>query len=172
MTLNQAFEAASVYARTNLNSFPRALLCYYADVAQKEIALTTAPILKRFDISKSNSKPISYNMPAQSVGFDKIIRRASALPIKYNLCDMDKLVISDYGNLDIYYRVLPDTINENTPDSYKFEVDVTTHTAIPYYIAYRTSKEEDVTQNCLAHWNKYNSLARQSAVKIRYSNYL
>jgi len=171
MTLNQAFEAATIYARTDLSAFTKALLCYYADIAQKEIAISAAPIVKRFDVSKSNSKPVCYDMPKDSIGFDKIIRRGSALPVNYSFDDAGRIVISDYGKLDIYYRVLPDTVNENTPDSYSFEVDVRTHRAIPFYIAYRLSDNEEIMQGCLAKWNKLNSLAKQSALKIRYSNY-
>ncbi len=173
MTLNQAFEAAAVYARTDQSAFARAVLCCYADIAQKEIAMTTAPLVKRFDVSKTNSKPAYYNMPADSIGFDKIIRRGSALPVSYCL-DGRQLIISDYGNLDIYYHTLPKTVDENTPDNYCFEVDVKTHRAIPFYIAYRMAADEELAQGCLAEWNKLNSLAMQNsrvALKIRYSNY-
>lgn len=41
----------------------------------------------------------------------------------------------DYGEFLLHYQAYPTTIDENTLDSYEFEVDIEAQEALPYYVA-------------------------------------
>lgn len=158
MTLDTAILRACDYAGTY--DTPRALLCYYADVAQKEIAITVAPLIKRFDILKSNSKKARYQLPEDFIGIHQIIRRASVAPVNWSIED-NMLVIEDYGHIDIYYKALP----ENVAKGGTFQVNQRLHGAIPYYIAYRIAKDYERQKICLEQWNKINSMFKMTRPK-------
>ena len=168
MTLDMAIERACEYA--DVYDTPRALMCYYADIAQKEIAITVSPLVKRFEVSKSNCEKQKYSLPENYTGIHKVIRRASVAPVKWTI-EEGMLVIEDYGYIDIYYTALPETIKENCT----FVVEQKLHNAIPYYIAYRIAKDYEIQKFCLEQWNKMNSLykmTRPKETKIRFGNYI
>lgn len=167
MTVDTAIERACDYA--DVYDTSRALLCYYADIAQREIAITVCPIIKRFDIIKSNCKKLKYPLPKDFIGIHQIIRRASVAPVKWIIED-DMLVIEDYGHIDIYYKALPESVRMGCV----FQVDQKLHNAIPYYIAYRIAKDYEKQKLCLEQWNKTNSLYKMTRPKetaIRIYNY-
>ena len=158
MTLKQAIEISLIYGEVPTGKVSQTLLRYYADMAQKEIAVSVSPIIKRFLISKEDSKPEIYRLPKDGARFYRIIRRHSVLPIKYSKMGANELAISDYGQFDVYYSVLPRTIDINTPEDYVFEIDTKCHCAIPFYIAHRIAPDKSVCATCFGEWNKLNDL--------------
>lgn len=160
MTIRQAIDIALTYAKIDGKNIPEALLLYYADVAQKDIALNTFKITKRYNISKKDSKPLHIYLPDDNIGFHNIMRRGSALPIEYTVINDKELVVSDYGEFDIYYNVLPKTIDLSTRDDYSFEVHIKTHCAIPFYIASKIAKDATIAETCFCEWNTLNSLVK------------
>ncbi len=160
MTINQAIEIAYSYAKIKTGTVPKVLLLHYADIAQKEIALNTFNIKKRVMVCKNDSKPLKVVLPDENAGFGRIIRRGSALPIKHTVTDNSEIIIEDYGQFDIYYNVLPKTIDLSTDDDYSFEVNIKTHGAIPFYIASKIATDPTVADNCFYEWNSLNCIAK------------
>ncbi len=164
MTLDMAIKKTLYYSE--MRDAPRALMCHYADVAQKELATDVAKIIKRFDISKSNSKEMCYPLPEDFLGIHQVIRRASALPVNWHIKN-NTLYISDYGDIDIYYASLPQVITSETPGDYVFKVDARAQTGIPYYMAYRIAKDYAVAKECFEEWNKIIALIKMAQPKER-----
>ncbi len=160
MTIKQAIDIAYSYAKIKTGTIPKALLLHYADIAQKEIALNTFNIKKRFMVCKNDTKPLKIVLPADNVAFGCIIRRGSALPINYSVTNNSEINIEDYGQFDIYYNVLPKTIDLSTDDNYSFEVNIKTHGAIPFYIASKIAADPSIADTCFYEWNTLNSIAK------------
>ena len=160
MTIKQALDIAYSYAKIKSGTAPKALLLHYADSAQKEIALNTFNIKNRFLVSKNDSKPLKIELPSENAGFSCIIRRGSALPVKYTVTNDCEIIIEDYGQFDIYYNVLPKTIDLTTDDNYSFEVNIKTHAAIPFYIASKIATDPVVSDTCFYEWNTLNPIAK------------
>ncbi|MBQ4542841.1 MAG: hypothetical protein IJA19_01595 [Clostridia bacterium] len=160
MTIKQAIDIAYSYAKIASDSVPKALMRHFADSAQKEIALNTFYIQKRFMVNKKDTKPLKIVLPDENVGFARIIRRGSALPINYTVTDSSQIIIEDYGQFDIYFNILPKTIDLSTDDDYSFEVNIKTHGAIPFYIASKIAKDPRVAETCFYEWNSLNCIAK------------
>ncbi|MBO7208430.1 MAG: hypothetical protein J6V58_01690 [Clostridia bacterium] len=172
MTIKQALDIAYSYAKIKAGTIPKALLLYYADCAQKEIALNTFNVKKRFFVCKNDSKPLKVILPGDNTGFSCILRRGSALPIKYTVTNDSEIIIEDYGQFDIYYNVLPMTIDLSVDDNYSFEVNIKTHGAIPFYIASKIATDPVIADTCFYEWNTLNSIAKSyQSSKKEYNKY-
>lgn len=162
MTLDTALHFAAEYCGCDYKKTP--IICYYADVAQKELACFAAAIVKRYEIKKETVKEKAFALPDDYLSLHNIMRRNSALPVNYRV-DGENLIIKDYGIIDVYYKAMPKTVTAKTAGSYVFEIDKKLHIAIPYYIAYRMAENYDVSQNCFDEWNKIISLYKMTKPK-------
>lgn len=163
MTYSKAIEIALQKVDGVSGDYDPSIFPAIADAAQKAIALFGKHIKRVHSIVKENTAKTVYNMPA---GFYKLLRiklRGSIKSVdyyEYSEGTEYKLVIGGEGTFDVYYYAMPITIDENTPDTYEFEVDLETHNAIPYFIGYEIAKNDDaaVAQICSNEWDKYMSL--------------
>lgn len=159
MNLKQAIDIAEIYADLDGASVSEVLIRHYADLAQKEIAVNVSRIVKRFLITKYSKTPEIYKLPEDGTEFYRIMRRHSVLPINFVKNAWNELTLCDSGKFDIYYSVMPKTIDAATPSDYSFEVDSRCHGAIPFYIAHRIAPDKGVSKTCFNEWKKLNSMA-------------
>ncbi|MDP4117664.1 MAG: hypothetical protein Q8873_00525 [Bacillota bacterium] len=85
---------------------------------------------------------IPYTLPDDFLEFNKIMqwydqRQYEAFTGDYRFTGKKTIEINWFqsGQFDIHYYKLPATIDENTVDSYEFEVDENAQNLIPYYMA-------------------------------------
>lgn len=162
MILKEAIEKACIIGDIDKDEFTFAQFVSVADQAQKIIANLCVNIISNYSIVKTDAGQMKYTMPDDFRELIRIKRHLSKTPVTYELVG-NELFIDDIGQFDVFYVANPSDIDKNTSENYAFEVDKSTHFAIPYYIVYQLCKGYDTTtaQAALTEWNKYISLCQR-----------
>ncbi len=194
MTYKESLEIAFRYADSTESDFDYKEMFYtLADEAQKLIAIYGRHILRTIEIvpfpedgfvTVSAGGNVS-NVPCSDFGKEVKIQMPDdfhalspqgivyaddyTLPVDYKFVGETVLSIVPDDKYTVNYYALPNTIDENTPDDYVYEVDSDTHNAIPYYIAYRLVGTDDITlyQALKNQWDLYLSLFNDRAKCVR-----
>ena len=158
MTYKEAVDTALKLIDSERSDFDESLFPFFADTAQKKIAMYGKRIEKLHTLEKPDDAEVEVEIP----GFYQLIRteiRGSDEQVNYYIIE-NTFVTDSKGTIDIYYYAMPQTIDGETPDDYEFEVSTETHNAIPYYIGYELAKTDDTTlaQMLLNEWNRYMSI--------------
>ena len=158
MTYKQAIDTALKLIDSEYDEFDEGLYPFYADTAQKMIAMYG----KHIERLKTIEKPDNTEVEVELDNFYKLnytVIRGSKAQVNYILTG-NKLTTDSAGTVDIYYFAMPETVTGETDDEYQFEVDIETHNAIPYYIGYALAKSDDpaTAQMLFNEWNRYMSV--------------
>ncbi len=161
MTLRDAIDKACIIGDIDKDDYTYNEFVLLADQAQKIIGNLCFNIISVISIKKEKGN-FKYTMPDDFKELYRVKRHLSNQPINYELIGKE-LFIDDEGEFDIFYVKTPDDIDGSTPEEYQFEVDKSTHFAIPYYIVYQICKSYDSTtaQSALTEWNKYVALCKR-----------
>lgn len=158
MTYKEAVDTALKLIDSERSEFDDSLFPFFADTAQKKIAMYGKGIEKVITIEK----PDDTETETEISDFYRLVRteiRGSGGQVHYYMFN-NKFITDSEGTIDVYYYAMPETIDENTPDDYEFEVSPETHNAIAYYIGYELIKTDDtaLAQMLLNEWNRYMSV--------------
>lgn len=158
MTYKEAIDTAMKLIDSERSDFDESLFPFFADTAQKKVAMYG----KRIERVKTIEKPDNTEIEIEIPDFYRLIRtevRGSKKQVNYYGYE-NKFVTDTEGTIDVYYYAMPETIDNETLDTYEFETDIETHNAIPYYIGYELVKTDDTTlaQMLLNEWNRYMSI--------------
>lgn len=167
MTYKEAVDTALKLIDSERGEFDGSLFPFFADTAQKQIAMYGKMIERKVTLEKPDNTEMEVEIPDYyQLSYTQI--RGSDRQVHYYLYD-DKFVTDSEGTIDIHYYAMPKTIDNDTDDGYIFEVAEETHNAIPYYIAYELAKDDDVAiaQIMLDTWNKYMSVFKNEPKTIR-----
>ncbi|MBO7208432.1 MAG: hypothetical protein J6V58_01700 [Clostridia bacterium] len=162
MTLKDAIEKACLIGDIDKDDYSYSQFVSLADQAQKIIGNLCVNIISVINVKKEEDGTTKYVLPDDFKELYRIKRHLSGQPVNYELIG-NELYISGAGEFDIFYVKTPDDIDGSTPEEYRFEVDKSTHFAIPYYIAYQICKSYDsaTAQSALTEWNKYVALSKR-----------
>lgn len=166
MTYAKSIEIALQKTDSEMSDYDGAIFPAIIDTAQKTIAMYGKHIRRMYTIVKTVEEETPYNLPVLIEGFFQLLNvkeRGNIEPVNYYAYGEEtgfNIAITGKGTFDIYYYAMPETIDESTPITYEFEVSIETHNAIPYWIGYEITKNDDATvaQTCLNEWNKCLSL--------------
>ena len=166
MTYAKAIEIALSLIDATTSDYDTTIYPSIIDTAQKLIATQGRHIKRMHTIVKPSEEETTYILPTLITGFYELVNvkeRGTVSPVNYyeygEGADFT-ISITGIGTFDIYYYAMPETIDGDTPDTYKFEVSDETHNAIPYYLGYELTKIDDPTtaQIMSNQWDKYMSL--------------
>ncbi|NLB80941.1 MAG: hypothetical protein GX800_04880 [Clostridiaceae bacterium] len=166
MTYEEAIDTALLLIDSEADDFDEGLYPFYADTAQKMIAMHGKHIKKIHTITKTTEAEEEYILTDLITDFYKLVsirERGKIDAVEYYEHEEDNkftVAITGIGTFDLYYYAMPTTIDSTTLDIYEFEVPIETHNAIPYYIGYALAKTDDVavSQMLFNEWNKYMSI--------------
>lgn len=112
-----------------------AKLNFFFDIAQKEVA-KVQKVVKTRKYNPTQAKE-EYSLPADMMGIYRIWRDGRSMGSRYRIRG-GKLIIpaSDAGReILLEYFAIPETITEETDDSYEFELREDGCNCLPYYVA-------------------------------------
>ncbi len=161
MTLRDAIDKACIIGDIDKDEYTYSQFVSLADQAQKIIGNLCVNIISVISVKKEEGTS-KYTLPDDFKELYRVKRHLSNQPVNYELIGKE-LYIDGAGEFDIFYVKTPDDIDGSTPDEYQFEVDRSTHFAIPYYIVYQICKNYDTAtaQSSLTEWNKYVALSKR-----------
>jgi len=167
LTYKQAVDTALKLIDSERSEFESDLFPFFADTAQKMIAMHGKMIERTLTVEKPDNIEIEVSIP-DFYRFAYTQIRGTDRQVNYFIYD-NNFVTDSVGTIDVYYYAMPKTIDGETADEYEFEVDAETHNAIPYYMAYELAKDDDVAlaQIMLDTWNKYMSIFKNEPKAIQ-----
>lgn len=158
MTYKKSLEIAFRYADSEESDFDYPDMFYtLADEAQKLIATKGDYITKSVCAEITDDK--TFTLPDDFYEFESVLSE-DGTNAAYRIADNNHIVFENAGKYTILYHSLPDTVDDDTPDDYVYQVPEYTHPAIPYYIAYRLIETDDITLSTALknQWNLYMSI--------------
>lgn len=158
MTYKKSLETAFRYADSEESDFDYPGMFYtLADEAQMLIATNGDWATKSVEIDATDGEP--QKLPDDFYEFESVTAEGGFNAV-YRLINNGEIEFAAPGKYLLTYHSLPDTIDENTPDDYVYQVPEYTHRAIPYYIAYRLIETDDITLSTALknQWNLYMSV--------------
>ncbi|MBQ2753977.1 MAG: hypothetical protein IJF30_00805 [Clostridia bacterium] len=168
MTIKDAIDKACLIGDIDKEEYTYGQFVSLADQAQKIIGNLCVSIINVISVKNDKEDTVKYVLPDDFKELYRIKRRLSSVPVIYELIGKE-LYINGAGEFDIFYVKIPEDIDATTPEEYVFEVDKSTHFAIPYYIAYQICKSYDslAAQSALTEWNKYVALCKRKNTSVR-----
>jgi hypothetical protein len=113
---------------------------------------------------------IPYDLPSDFMEFDKIMRwfddrQYQPMTSDFKFTGKKTIEINWFlnGQFDMHYFRLPAVIDDETPDTYEFEIDPQAQNLIPYYIAAHTGFDEKQTISTFLQNQYENKLANLSS---------
>lgn len=164
MTYKESLKQAFLKTDSEESDYESDIFPILANEAQMFIAMYGTHITKMAEIEVT-AAPKTVKLPED---FYRISPKGLVYSEDEKVCadmymsDDGNMVINETGNFVLYYYALPTDISKEGMDlsDYEYEVDKSTHVAIPSFIGYQLVRTDDVqlAQILLNEWNKYMSL--------------